>query len=433
MGMAASQARFLNLTARRTNIEYQGQQINQQRTELANESANLYNQMLTLQVPVPPNTQDYTKIEYTFQIPGNYDTEATVAQFAKTNVPGQYTVIFNYTEKELGFPACTTKQRTDLTNTSVTSDQNAAYTYPNLTSQLRNIGGTNYQYLDSANVWQNATVAEIATAPSEPDLSVWNQLGCDATDVNKHLYKVTMGGTIQYFTPEQIKGLQPGTSATDPGAAQTLQGYQTAAVAAGSNYSGESITTYQGKTAKLSYVSANDSLHKDAYDHLSNGGTELVWVANIGTEDKPVYQYYRSSDIAEAKSATGDNHVVYYTASDIDVFKEDSYTPVTISRDGNNRVQSFNYNGEDYAVSANTVTDDDAYNDAMNEYKYQSYLYEQEMNNINAKTSIVQAQDRTLELKLKQLDTEHNAVQTEMDAVKGVCKKNVEDSFKTFA
>ena len=32
MGMAASQARFLSLTARKTNVEYEGQQINQQRT-----------------------------------------------------------------------------------------------------------------------------------------------------------------------------------------------------------------------------------------------------------------------------------------------------------------------------------------------------------------------------------------------------------------
>ena len=69
MGMAASQARFLNLTARKTNIEYQGQQINQQRTVLSNESANLYNQMLVLSVPTPPNTNDYTKVEYTFTVP----------------------------------------------------------------------------------------------------------------------------------------------------------------------------------------------------------------------------------------------------------------------------------------------------------------------------------------------------------------------------
>jgi hypothetical protein len=49
------------------------------------------------------------------------------------------------------------------------------------------------------------------------------------------------------------------------------------------------------------------------------------------------------------------------------------------------------------------------------------------------KTSVIQAQDRTLELKLKQVDTDHNAIQTEMDAVKKVIDKNIESTFKTFA
>ncbi len=64
MGMAASQARFLGLTARKSNVEYQGQQINQQRTALANESSNLYNQMLQLDVPTPPSQKDYYKTVY---------------------------------------------------------------------------------------------------------------------------------------------------------------------------------------------------------------------------------------------------------------------------------------------------------------------------------------------------------------------------------
>ena len=34
MGLAASQARFLGLTARKSGVEYQGQQIKQQRTAL---------------------------------------------------------------------------------------------------------------------------------------------------------------------------------------------------------------------------------------------------------------------------------------------------------------------------------------------------------------------------------------------------------------
>ncbi len=66
MGMAASQARFLGLTARKTNTEYEGQQINQQRTTLGNQSANYYNQLLGMTVPVPPSVADYTKTVYTF-------------------------------------------------------------------------------------------------------------------------------------------------------------------------------------------------------------------------------------------------------------------------------------------------------------------------------------------------------------------------------
>ena len=66
MGMAASQARFLGLTARKTNTEYEGQQINQQRTTLSNQSANYYNQLLGMTVPVPPSVSDYTKTTYTF-------------------------------------------------------------------------------------------------------------------------------------------------------------------------------------------------------------------------------------------------------------------------------------------------------------------------------------------------------------------------------
>ena len=76
MGMAASQARFLGLTARQNNVEYEGQQVNQQRTTLANQSANYYNQLLGMSVPVPPSTADYTKTVYTFE-DGNLSNSIT--------------------------------------------------------------------------------------------------------------------------------------------------------------------------------------------------------------------------------------------------------------------------------------------------------------------------------------------------------------------
>ena len=331
MGMAASQARFLNITARKTNIEYQGQQINEQRTALSNESANLYNQMLSLQVPTPPNTRDFTKVEYTFMMPGDID-EATVSQITPIkDKPGQYSVIFTYKTTELGMPACADSQKSRAYNSG--DETNPVY----------------------------------------------------------------------------------------------------------------NITTAQGKGFTLSkYDNSDDEqkkIHGDAAAKLLEDNAEFgdVYFVNVGTEEVPKYQYYSG---AELKTATADgavtNAVTYYSAADVETFKEDSYTPCTISRDSLNRVQSFTHTPDDgnpttFAVTTKTITDDDAYNDAMNEYTYQNYLYEQEMANINAKTSIVQAQDRTLELKLKQLDTEHNAVQTEIESVKAVCKKNVEDSFKTFA
>ena len=66
MGMAASQARFLGLTARKTNVEYEGQQINQQRTALSNQSASYYTNLLGMNVPQPPELQDFTKTIYSF-------------------------------------------------------------------------------------------------------------------------------------------------------------------------------------------------------------------------------------------------------------------------------------------------------------------------------------------------------------------------------
>ena len=343
MGMAASQARFLNLTARRTNIEYEGQQINQQRTELSNESANLYNQMLGLRVPTPPNTQDYTKIEYTFMMPGGND-EAHISQIAPEYKDGaktgKYVVVFSYTSVEFGVPPCSDNEKSKAT-------------------------------------------------------------------------KDTEGNYL--------------------------------------------VTSRSGKTYKPTKYDSTDAemikIHGDAVAKLTEDASfGDVYFINTGTEEKPIYHYYSGAELATATADDAKtNAVTWYQAADVNVYHEDKYSGCSISRDTQNRVQSFTVTPvtevddgaggttevagtpTTFAVTTKTITDEAAYNDAMNEYTYQSYLYEQEMNNINARTSIVHAQDRDLELRLKQLDTEHNAVQTEMETVKSVCKKNVEDSFKTFA
>ena len=92
MGMAASQARFLSLTARKTNVEYEGQQINQQRTTLSNESSNYYSRLCNLNVPTPPSSEDYTKTTYTFEDGAEKNTINTI--IAKGD--GMY--LINYTQ-----------------------------------------------------------------------------------------------------------------------------------------------------------------------------------------------------------------------------------------------------------------------------------------------------------------------------------------------
>ena len=68
----------------------------------------------------------------------------------------------------------------------------------------------------------------------------------------------------------------------------------------------------------------------------------------------------------------------------------------------------------------------------MDQYNVDKANYEKEIADINAKTEELQQTDRTLELRLKQLDTEQEALQTELDSVKKVIDKNVENVFKTF-
>ena len=89
--------------------------------------------------------------------------------------------------------------------------------------------------------------------------------------------------------------------------------------------------------------------------------------------------------------------------------------------------------GQPIAVQTNQVANEDEYDLAMSAYQKEYNEYEKTMAQINAKTEVLQQQDKTLELRLNQLDTEQSAISTEMDAVKKVIDKNVESTFKTFA
>ncbi len=55
-----------------------------------------------------------------------------------------------------------------------------------------------------------------------------------------------------------------------------------------------------------------------------------------------------------------------------------------------------------------------------------------EAQQLQARIASIQAIDKALELQLRRVDTQRDAVQTEIDAVRKVIAKNIESTFKTF-
>ena len=84
-------------------------------------------------------------------------------------------------------------------------------------------------------------------------------------------------------------------------------------------------------------------------------------------------------------------------------------------------------------MEASTVTDTNAYQDAYNKYEYAMYEYDKKNQEINAKTEIIQQEDKNLELKLQRLDNERTQITTEIEAVDKVINDNIEASYKTFS
>lgn len=324
MGLAASQTRMLALTSRKSNVEFQGQQINQQRTTLANETSTYNSQLLDLKVPTAPSSADYTRTTYTFN--ANAQT-CTITGFEYDNTAGSYTVNYTYDTRA-------DKKASGSALYAAITDASGNET------GYRTAAGTILSLVDYA-ADADATEDEIAAAVV--DRSNLQMIFGDNYQAADNYYKYTVNGVIRYVKEDNLTGMTAGTN-----------------------------TPY----------------------------------------------YYVDQDADVTNSARIEKANVQWN---------DSGRATTVSFTG--------ANGEtiEYTLSTTTSTDERAYNDAMNQYEYDKQVYEQELNKINSKMSVVQSQDKRLEIQLTQLDTEQKAISTEIDAVNKVIEKNTETSFKTFA
>ena len=347
MGMAASQARFLGLTARKTNVEYEGQQINQQRTTLANQSANYYNQLLGMTVPTPPSTADYTKTVYTFE-DGNLSSSITslIAQPGGTYLVSYVSSWTNDFTPVSSGTAIVTKQEAG------TGDDPTDDNYFIGSTQLRVLGQDIDEFADK-----------------DPYLSTLSQDQLDKLKDEEDQY-INMLNEKYGTTGDQwyVRYVQ---------------------------------NTSTGTWSPMFY-------NKDQVDNAiySNDGTSQ---SNINA-----YKMGSAKETEEVKGVT----------ARLEKDSTGRYINITLNAGTDNEIT--------YSLTTNTLTDQDAYDDAMNQYEYDKYQYDQSIQEINAKIEIIQTQDKNLELRLKQLDTEQDAISIEMDAVQKVIEKNTESTFKTF-
>ena len=203
----------------------------------------------------------------------------------------------------------------------------------------------------------------------------------------------------------------------------------------------------------------SDSNMDNYVEALYNTYTELFTECDTNTEkrDKAMNEFkvYFTTNAAgglvphfikgsDLTSTGGDVNGTKYVSS-LDYTPNGTYTSVKrtagciLTFDASGRITSIKIpddNGEQYSTSsleANKVTDDAAYNDAYEKYKYKQYEYDKMQAEINTKMKIIQEEDRTLELRLQRLDTERQQITTEMDALDKVIKDNIEKSYKTFS
>ena len=413
MGMAASQARFLGLTARKTNVEYEGQQINQQRTVLSNQSANYYNDLLGMSVPVPPSVDDYTKTVYTFE------DGALSNSISSMIAQSDGTYLVSYTSSWTDDFAIVSAGSSIVTRDKVTVDKDNAQTFEfnNVlkvdTGKTDKDGNKIYNFTDADG---NVIVANI----TEKD----GKLSDGSCEYNFDGNKLTATTTINY----------------NIGAKNLRQ--------LGASIPRKADGTYDGDDEYLKTLSKDqlDKLEAEEKEQLKllnnqygNSNWMVRYVQNTTTGTWSPYFYKKEVLDSAIYSDTGSSqsNIPAYTIGSAQKTEEVKGVPARMEQDASGRIINITLNpGEDnevtYAVTTNTVTDQEAYDDAMNQYEYDKYQYDQSIQEINAKIEIVQAQDKNLELRLKQLDTEQDAISTEMDAVQKVIEKNTESTFKTF-
>lgn len=541
MGMSASQARYLGLIARQNDLEYQGQQINQERTVLSQQVTDLYNTLQNMNVPTPPSTSDFTKVVYSGIDGANKFTLGNIIPTGDT-----YSVDFNYQKighylaeagsvtitpvyDKIGLLSLGKGEAADgaFPVTTIIPER-AAETY----SGAKNIGDDNKSTVND-NEWIMHNVGKDYSGASKcyalkdgqfieinednkaeysnqdkyiltqaKNKKVTNEDGSESTVpdgydvtkdyyfpqsnggkpvagktvtqpevkgitrssiINSGLYVMTEGGKPEkisnknfdnYFTGNDTEGYHAISTVTilKPDSSPNAAQYDNPDAKTGAYYAAGNVVMTLQQAKDLEYIgedSYNNYIEsiKDTFPDLKESEiNEAVMVyfekGTNGGQQVPHFVLTESlngmTDVTNSKQAVCYDYTANGTYNQAQTVEGCKLTFDTSGRI--TKIEVPNYDKDNTLkgyktlnLEAATETDENAYKDAYNKYEYSKYLYDKEQQEINAKTEVIQQEDKKLELKLQRLDNERTQITTEIEAVEKVINDNIESSYKTFS
>ncbi len=374
MGMAASQARLLSITARMTDNENTGQNISSAKIQLTDKMDQLNKDYLAaldatkLTVLTGFNNSDEVYTDISYNLMTGFQTVAAGKQYVVTDKDGKVLISKKMAE---------------------------AY--------------------ESGNGDLNKFLAALGYSQANIDITK-NTTGAEDEDVDKLLTKQKIHDAWdEYLTSvglefeDEEHGLEFGYTTLGTGA-----------------FNGFATYTYEGETYPLNY-SGTTQEQREKYDYAmalteayygdSDSANTLKTAAN--PENTEYIQYLKN--IFQRIQQTG-----YYTETDeAKTLKDNAWFEEQL-RKGELLLEYYSATDKKFISTsidedANIQEVDDDREIALVEQQYKIDMAEAER------------KDNIFDMQLRQLDTEHNALQTEYDTVKSVIDKNVEKTFNAFS
>lgn len=485
MGMAASQARLLSITARLTNNENSGQSISYAKQRLSDQTQQItaeYNEALEttkLTVLTGFNGADATYTDISYTLMTGPEMAANTKQYVVTDTKGKVLVTKNIA---LAYQKANGNYNQFLANV-------ASYSQVDITAQKT------YKDVKDRTEEQKKTEQQIHEAWDKYFATIGVNLGD-----NEHDFGFSFTETVDENGGYAIGQGYVGYARIEKNADGSNKYEQ--AVDSNKNKIYQQKTDENGNLVYEKDADGNDDKSKPVYDTTKpvydtskpvyakdKGGnkiydpinyegtsdeqrelfdyamaiTEAYLRNNSGGQDKNYNLQYNQDLLKTANNADNKSMLTYYkniftkmqssgyftytdtpadAVKDPEHFKYSSKGTGTAGnveksplkdntvfeaalRDGSLRLEYYSTTSKSFKTT--TISEDNCIQEVADERaiaKAES-KYNQDMQDLENK-------DKKLDLELKKLDTEHSALQTEYESVKNVVDKNVQNSFKTF-